>query len=680
MTLSRYSPFGSRLKWHVPFHPWIYFFIFLVSNTLLSFGQLNLPEKLWIGLGGIILPLLTGIHAIWEIRNNKEEKPPTPNLDTEPIPAWLWVLAISLLLFTRSYRLTTLPFWPLSDEGTSGVLGMDQSQHWHWNLFWGQDRVEPFFIWFLGLYFKLIQPSLFSLRLVAVLFSIATCATAYWAARRYLNSFSSFVFFLIFISSFWELTLSRNSMIIIPVPLFQCLCLGFLGGFLRDLSPSNRWKNLWCLSFFGTAGFYTWTNWAGVWLGLACVLCIDAFGYGGKDKKGVLAFGALTALGIIPLVLARLAPGELDHMRHLVTFNILKPMGDYLNGIFWDGLASFPFGSNWGGFFNPILDSLIFLGFIHLLYVGNQRVLTYGTVLLFFSTLPGFLTNNIDLYRVLPLFPILTALATLGLQSLVFRNKKRGQWISIFLLVLGGSFGLDAYNYVFHYCDPFAIPTQKRWRSVEYYNAYNILSDLNQRMGPLYIFSEFNMDYDNKTLNVACYPYDALQKTDLVTDHPRWAVLFCNLDYTPFLQKKFPGLKSSLLNPHLQPGDLHHSLGIFLIPSDEIRPETLAIWIKAHEVYREVNLNIKNKNPLSSWEQFVGPLASIRDLSKSDPFLDSIYWEKVASFQIMAGDFPAAAHSYQKALQEGYPMDHLRHNLARAQQLAENKGTPRPLH
>ncbi len=43
----------------------------------------------------------------------------------------------------------------------------------------------------------------------------------------------------------------------------------------------------------------------------------------------------------------------------------------------------------------------------------------------------------------------------------------------------------------------------------------------------------------------------------------------------------------------------------------------------------------------------------------------------------MAGDFQAAARSYQKAIQEGYPMRHLCcHNLALARQLAEAKIDP----
>src|SRR5581483_7383874 len=187
--------------------------------------------------------------------------------------------------------------------------------------------------------------------------------------------------------------------------------------------------------------------------------------------------------------------------------------------------------------------------------------------------------------------------------------------------------------------DPASYSLGRRWREAEYFNAYQLLEKLSQKDGPLYVFTEFNMDYDDKTLNPACYPFDVLQNPSLETSRPAWAVLLCNIDYAPFLRKRFPGLKAELLNPDLPAEDLHHSLGILLIPASEIPAGTLADWIEAHEVYRGINLSVKDKNPLGSWEQFLPSLASIQELSRRDPFLASIYWEKTASFQIMAGDF-----------------------------------------
>ncbi len=221
------------------------------------------------------------------------------------------------------------------------------------------------------------------------------------------------------------------------------------------------------------------------------------------------------------------------------------------------------------------------------------------------------------------------------------------------------------------------LPDQQ-WRSVEYSRAYEILDSLYRSNGPLDVFTEFNLDYDDKTLNVAAYPLDALQNPLLASSRPSWAALLCDIHYAPFLQKRFPGLKAILLNPGLPPQDLHHSLGILLIPTAEIPAQTMDQWIQAHEVYRAVNLEVKSRTRFPHGNNLSDSSIPFGIFRKT-----ILYWvpfigrkrPRFKSWPVISWPPPSPI---RKALQEGYPMDRLRHNMVLAQQLAGSNDRPLP--
>ncbi len=578
---------------------------------------------------------------------------------------------LRMLFFTRFYRLTTLPFWPLTDEGIIGLLGMGQSQQWQWHFLWSEVHLEPMLIWLLGLYFKILEPSFFSLRLLPSLFSIATSWAAYGAARQYCSKSISFIFCWILSFSFWEFTLSRDCAPFILVPFFQCLCFAWLGRFLNRDRGASGWKPLLILSLLTGLGFYTWTNWIAVWLSITLILFIIFYFDQSQNKIRFTVFLLATLLTALPLLQARLAPDGMAHFHEVGGLPAFKTVFLYVKGIFWNSAISFPYGSNWGGFFNPILDSFIFLGILHLFQTGKKYFVFFFILCLFFSFLPGAFTKSVELCRILCLFPFFAFLAALGIRCLWLARRKLGV-PSLLLLCILGSLGLDIYNYVFRYNNIRFSPPAQQWRNEEYFHAYEILKKQSDQTGPIYLFSEFGTDYDNKTLNITSYPFDALQNPRLSQSHPQWAALLEHKDYASFLKKRFPDLSYEWLDETPTPQG-HHTLALFLIPVAEIPPKELDTWIQADRTYRKVNLNTKDKSSLYPWGRFPEQFADLQTLFPSDPFLTAVYWEKFASFKLMNGDFALAAQAYQKAAQKGYPAAHLYRNEAIALDLIGKK-------
>ncbi len=639
-------------------NPWVLFVIFLAANSLLSYAGLPLQAQLWVGLLGLVLPF--GL-AFTQARSADPIFKKSESFDQKCFdpPAALWILFFFLLILTRFYRFTTLPVWPLADEAQIGLLGIDQARHWHGNLLWCATRVEPMIFWVMGLYFKLFEPSFFSLRLLPALFSIAVPLAGYWAARQCFSKLTSFLFAWLMAFSFGELTLSRFLSTVMLVPLFQCLVLVFLGKLLSQAKPA--WKTLIGLSLLAGIGFYTWTNWISVWLAIAAVLFFYFFLEKPKNAGGFALFTLVTLAVILPLIFARLEPGGMNHITQVGGFPSWRILFLYLRGIFWDGLSSFPYGSNWGGIFNPILDSLLLMGILYLLQTANRKWILFVSACAFFPLLLAALTWSVELYRILPLLTLFTFLAALGIRALM-PGGSRLRSLGVIALCLFGSFGLDADNFIFHYSDFQNNPGAQKWRSLEHLHAFQIMEKLSEQTGPLYVFSEFLTDYDDRTLNIVDYPIDALQNPRLSQSHPQWAVLLDHIDYAPYLMKRFPGMKYEQLAKD-------NSLGLFLIPAAQIAPGDLKAWIEADRVYRQVDLNIKNKNPLFPWGKFTEQFAGLKSFDTGDRFLNSVFWEKTASFKVMAGNFIDAAKAYGKASQTGYPAAHLRYDAALAAKL-----------
>ncbi len=354
---------------------------------------------------------------------------------------------------------------------------------------------------------------------------------------------------------------------------------------------------------------------------------------------------------MLPLIFRRFSQDGMVHIQGLLSFHSVI-RADYFIALFWDGLNSVPLGPVWGGIINPVGTSLFLLGLLVFIEMTDLSSVIQAVMIALLLFLPGLLTRSfINPLRISQILPFIFVSAAAGLGQLCSWHQRFKPWLLAGILLLALS-SIDVYHFWGPYTDLKVIPPSRQWRTLSSAHAYQILRNESEKDGPLFVFSEFNVFYDDKTLNLACYPFDGLQNPKLRGIEPGEIALVLNVHYSPFIQKRFPLLRYERLEKDSQ-------LGLYLIPTSEIPPATLKLWKEADQVYRGLNLAIKNKNPLQPWSDFLPSFAPLEALDRPDPILMSVYWEKVAFFKDLVEDYPGAAVAYQKALEEGYPAAHL---------------------
>jgi hypothetical protein len=639
-------------------YSWLYFLIFFSSLSLLSYFQLSIETQLWVGFLGLILPL--GIGIIFSVQNRKKSNFIDLSLpEGFPLPFWLIALFLALFIFVRFYRLTTVPFWPVSDESVFTTLAFDLTKKWDWTLLRTDGQMEPLLLWLLSFWFKITNPSLLSLRLFTVFFSIASSLGAYFAARQFLNKTLSFLLVCLFSFSFWEIGLSRQCTPNDLIPFFELFSFFFLGLYWQVPKNTSQWFWMLVLSVWTGIGFYTYINWAVVWgFILVCLLMIGVK----KEKLKIAAFVLITAGLALPLVFARMSPHSASYAKHfLENFSLFSSLTQYFRGLFWDGTGSNPLGPAWGGYFDSVSGALILTGGLYALRKLFSKTLLILGLGIGLTLLPGILTNTLELQRITPALPFFMVLAVLGMKSLWENSAKpfRMAALSVTLLLIAA---LNTYQLFGPYNDVQQAPLGRHWRSTLYFNAYRILENLSAQSGPIYIFNEWNGDYFDKTLDLACYPFNAAQNAVLISKNPMWVAFLTNADYEPFLKKDFPHLQTRSLDDSISSNNFPHLLRLFLMPVSDMVKETLNNWLVADQDCRQISLFILNKNSSIPWSPFEKDYSRLASQYVKYPFLASVFWEKAAAFPLIDGNYPEASRDFQQALQKGYRASHLTHN------------------
>ena len=106
----------------------------------------------------------------------------------------------------------------------------------------------------------------------------------------------------------------------------------------------------------------------------------------------------------------------------------------------------------------------------------------------------------------------------------------------------------------------------------------------------------------------------------------------------------------------------------------QVPADRLKAWEEMDLALRSIHWSMRGKLGSETWERFARPLETLKGLTAGDRLLSGVYWEKLAFFSVLDGDFSGAALSYRRALQEGHPTGHLKRNLARALELARPAG------
>ncbi len=659
--------------------PWVCFFLFSLSNALLAYASWSLTTKLLIAFYGLLLPaalFLWGRRTLAVQNVHNSEFPRTESGLLSPPARVLWWIFGVLFLFTRFYRIDSNPVWPIKDVGHFGILGLSLSQKWDWRLLWGEFQAEPLYLWGLGLFLKIFAPSGLSVRIFPALVSIITAGLAYAAARQVFSRGLSFLAVCFFVFSFGNWVFSRTGIGPLAVLPLEFLALGLLGlGSKTEFQGSRAgpWVFL-LLGFSVGLGFYAYTVWPVVFLSVSVAVLFNASPNNSARLKasGIYLFSALgTAL---PMTLARLGQGGFAHVgEEFLGMPLSRSIPGYIDLLFFNGVGGQPAGPAWGGMFNPFESALMEVGTIGLL--SNLKTgfskwffLSFGLFLL-----PGIFSNGVIMYRVIQILPLVLFPLLAGISELLGRVSSSRRWGMAFLLLSVSSL-LNAYHWWGPYQDWKSIPVGKGdWISGEYARAYGLLKEVNRQDGPLYLFSEFDLDTFDKTLNLFCFPFDALQNPKLAGSNPRWAALLVNKYYVPFLQKRFPQSRWEVLKKDPLPNNLNLSLG--LIPVNSMDPQSLDDWKKADAICRNLNLEIKKKSPPITWESFRAELQDSYPAFERDPFLRSIFWEKLGMFDAILSRYADCVQDLETAIHSGYPAAHLSYNLSKARDWAGQTGS-----
>lgn len=469
--------------------PWVCFLFFSISNTLLSYASLSLTSKLLVAFYGLIIPAALFSLGRMNRTGQKISGPDFSSTETRllsPPGPLLWCIFGTLVLFTRFYRIDSNPLWPIKDVGHFGILGWSLSQKWDGLLLWGECQSEPLYLWGLGLFLKVFEPSNLTIRIFPALVSVVTVGLAYGSARQFFSKSLSFLAACFWMLSFWSWVFSRTGIGPLTVLPMECLALGCCGWALKTLSHPPGLQP-WAFGALGVAtglGFYSYTVWPMVFLSVLLVVLIQTL----KPYPRLAIVFLLSALGTaFPILWSRLGQDGLHHLQEeFLQLPLSQSLPGYWNLLFGDGAGNQPDGPAWGGIFNPLESALIGVGLVRFAsrwksIFSRWFFLSFGLFLL-----PGILSNTVSMCHIIQVLPLLLFPLLAGLGELLLPLPAARRWVAVGLILLASS-ALNAFQWWVPYQDWKSLPPGKSdWISGEYASAYSLLKDTSQQGSPLY--------------------------------------------------------------------------------------------------------------------------------------------------------------------------------------------------
>jgi uncharacterized membrane protein len=646
----------------------IYFFLFFVSNCLLSYSTFSCQIKGWIFFFGIFIPAFFSLGSPTPHEIGMEKIASKETFAFSNATA-LWLLFGFFSVLIHFYRLTQVYLWPTGDEALHGFLSLSLLRDWHWQFFYTVGEHPPLLIWILALFFKVFKSPFVALWLLPALFSLVTIPLGYFCGREFLSKSASvlFAFFLAF--SFWPLYSSRfcHQGLFIPFWEFSSFLLLFRWIKSPPQSRSILWPML--LGIWCGLGTFTFISWIFVLLLLVVAILILAHK---KLISNVSLFFISLLLGLFPFVLAALKEGYGHHLADSSALGQWFSIShqaithfSYITSLFWGSLQKdSSYGPTWGGILNPILTSCFFIGILGF-YQERSEALTKWVALAFgLCILPAFLAGDyVELNRIIQVMPFLLLIVVLGLQRLLSEIRDENKRKMALYSLLFFSFLLDANHLLKPTFEYFHLGVKDpKTTSNPNLKAYQILESLRLNRGPGIIFTEFLPVQYGHSLFVTTYPFNSAVNPVLDPGTASWAAILTNIQYQPFLSKRFPESKWYWAGngvPTLEGG-----LALGVLSATSANLETIKNWIKVQMVFHEFQLDGEGSyNQKEKYEQSIQYLIQSYDRVKGDPFLEASYWEWVAQYYFSPSYLENIA-ALQKAIQQGYPAVHLYQKLA----------------
>lgn len=635
---------------------WIYFILFTVGTGVLSEISFPWPIQGVIFLIFIVLPFLGGIG-----RGVRVQDEAGPQEDWLPaVPFWFWVLALTLAIWLRFYRLGGVWGWPNLDEGMLSSAAIDLSEKWDWKFFYTFGQAPPLPVWTSGILLKLGMPPLLCLWVPSATVTLCTLGFGYAAARRFSTRTLSTLFAFLLAFSAWPLWMGRLCHEGVWVPLWTMVCLYLLAGFHSARAGLAKRQAAILLGLAAGLGYFTFTPWPVVVPLLASGAFANIRPWGLRNKDCLLYFLIPFFLALMPFFILIYRNGFGDHIASVFFLSGWFPlkhqtqtMADYLTAIF--GGATSPdaaYTIPGGGVLNPLLDGAFFLGLLWLIRERARGWAAWLLVCLGATLLPGLLSMNVEMFRIAQALPFLLWTTALGL-SWLSASLPRKVRLPILLLILTAVLGMDV-GRVFR-----AIPDRQNLTDAEpSLRAQTLLESVAHQWGPGLVFTELNIDSRDHASFVATYAFNAAENPRLRSDQARWAAIFTNSHYLPFLFPRFPQARWYRLGADSSSGET--LLG--MIPLDSTNRKTLDLWVRADHYFHLLNLRTDAISGEKTYQEADQAFQEMPVFLAQDRFLESCYWERRGDFYY---DYRYQTHledhlnALRQAIRQGYPAAHL---------------------
>jgi hypothetical protein len=287
--------------------------------------------------------------------------------------------------------------------------------------------------------------------------------------------------------------------------------------------------------------------------------------------------------------------------------------------------------------------------------------------------LPGLITYHPEFMRVAQVFPFLVLGSAYGLRRILGPWNARTRLLLLSLVAV--SYAVDLYNLgdcrVQGGTDHTPSIHDGR-RLPEYRRAYDLVRERVRREGTGYLFTDFLSDPIDRTLWFATMPYNALEGAGTPGVAPRWAALVVNAYYVPFLEKRFPGSSEVLLSKDVDPDDGGKAL-VFLPLSGPV-PVPLERWQDAHRVFSMLTARLIHSSYIHASNEGADEILEKNKRSfEKDPFLESLYWERVFQNRVMERKWGEAIGALEEGLRKGCRAAHLFNELGVLRAMAGDK-------
>jgi hypothetical protein len=635
---------------------WFYFFIFTATNALLAYAPFPLEAKLWIGLTGFLLPFILGVRAL-SSRTGKENT--ILNLELfETIPSWVWW---GLLILGIIFRLVPLlnSSWIFPDEGHFSQLSVELYRQWKWIFFFSDSQMPLLYNWVLALYYQFVPPSVFSTRLFIFPLGILALALSLLASRRFFSKSASLLYFVFFSVGFWPLFFCKFCMPMQPALMVQMAVFYLLGLFLAS---SSMKKTIWYGLGLGlAAGIGFWIYYP--WILMIPMVAIAVVPKLARERTSV-SIGMITSFLFlfVPFLLLSLMEKNGEHVKYLWAYYRQLDVVDGLRNLFsnwtllfWEGNIDNEYGPVWGGFLNPMEGAFCFLGIIQFIRSRRQTFSRWMLASSFVFVIPGLLTNGYESFHNLLLLPILLVFCVCGAQGVLAAVPTSWRALGLAALVLTSStLNLIHFEKTFIPQSSEISGSDLEYREVR--RIFSILDQTHRQNGPGFILWDLST-FRERTLGFETFPFNAADNPRIQSKDVHWAAILCNSNYKSFLEPRFSGSTWHEIGPDQFWNEGHLTLAV--VPFLEANRPILSDWLEANGRLHSITRDFLFDNKGSWVEDARRKLLGMEALMSNDPYLTSIFWERVISESGQRQSPGQWLLWLDQAIRRGYPAAHL---------------------